>query len=214
MKLYHGTSSRLLPRILKRGLEPRGKRKGNWQHTVDSNPNAVYLTNAYALYYASCAMKTHRAVILEVDTNKLNPFCLAPDEDFLEAVSRKGGQFPHIEGKPMKERVAWFRDRLAWFSVNWEESLKVLGNCTYLGTVPPHAITRYVVLPWDRSRIVAVCDPTITVMNYTVMGEYYRQLSGFIFGEPVDPDKCISGGIMLAHLAESGEKLNIQEVVP
>ena len=34
MKLYHGTAARHLPKVLKHGLKPRGKGKGNWEHTV------------------------------------------------------------------------------------------------------------------------------------------------------------------------------------
>ena len=33
--LYHGTSERHVADILKNGLKPRGKRRGNWKHTIE-----------------------------------------------------------------------------------------------------------------------------------------------------------------------------------
>jgi hypothetical protein len=93
MKLYHGTAERHLPAILRDGLKPRGKRKGNWSHSIESNADAIYLTNAYALYFAHSATDPKdngdRSVVLEIDTSKLDSFWLVPDEDWLEQVSRK-----------------------------------------------------------------------------------------------------------------------------
>lgn len=52
MRLYHGTSSRHLARILDRGLEPRGRRKGNWK-AYPSRRDMVYLTDSYAPFFGN-----------------------------------------------------------------------------------------------------------------------------------------------------------------
>jgi len=55
MLLYHGTSERVAKLALKQGLWPREDTKdsGNWDHTVPASPHHVYLTRAYAPYFAA-----------------------------------------------------------------------------------------------------------------------------------------------------------------
>ena len=55
MLLYHGTSERVAKLALKQGLWPRRdlNDEGNWDHTVESSPVHVYLTRAYAPYFAA-----------------------------------------------------------------------------------------------------------------------------------------------------------------
>ncbi|MGW8177299.1 MAG: hypothetical protein ACWGQW_00660, partial [bacterium] len=55
MKLYHGTSARVARKAGQQGLKPRGKRKSNWD--VPSRSDLVYLTLAYAAYFAAVASK-------------------------------------------------------------------------------------------------------------------------------------------------------------
>ena len=56
LKLYHGTSSRFLDRILKHGIKPRGKGTSQWDK-FPSRPDLVYLTTAYPFYFAIQAIK-------------------------------------------------------------------------------------------------------------------------------------------------------------
>lgn len=192
MKLYHGTSAARLPSILKDGIKPRGKGKGNWKHSVDGNPNVVYLTIAYALYFAWTATdigKNEDLLVLEIDTAKLFPFDLVPDEDFLEQATRKGpglGLAP-IE-KSMKYRTAWYRRRLRGFSEYWKESVDGLGNCGYMGTIPPAAITRYAVISHERiaELVMSGMDPSISLLNYKLVGDKYRNWIKWAFGDPLD----------------------------
>ena len=91
MIIYHGTAERHLKSILQTGIAPRGRSAGNWKHSVTSNPRAVYLTVSYALHFASnaCRPKEDKnMLVLEVETDLLNPYLLAPDEDFLEQGTR------------------------------------------------------------------------------------------------------------------------------
>lgn len=186
--LYHGTRAQRLPAILAYGLSPRRNHgaTGNWRHSVQSNPRAVYLTNAYPLYFAGSTIKDpdEDLLILEVNVAMLDPHRLAPDEDFLEQVTRDNPDFAGV-GAGMKARTRWFRHRaLTGFAHHWRDSLAGLGTCAYFSTIPPTAITRWATIPIN-SPLVRASDPTINLMNYRIMGGYYRQLVRRIFGDDV-----------------------------
>ena len=72
------------------GLRPRKLTgKSNWKHIVESNPSLIYLTTAYAPYYALCAVdgnKGEKIAIVEIETDLLNESNFRPDEDFIEQV--------------------------------------------------------------------------------------------------------------------------------
>jgi hypothetical protein len=196
MKLYHGTAERRLPTILSQGLQPRGRRRGNWQHSILSSPDAVYLTQAYALYYAWQATdtkdKADRLAVLEIDTDKLDPDLFAPDEDWLEQVSRKqnGPGVAPID-KPMRYRTKWYRQRLMNYAPHWQDSLAGLGNATYHGTIPASAITRIAFVDQKTNAdlvMSAGMDPTISLMNYHFVGGRYRAAMKRLFGETVEEE--------------------------
>ena len=182
MKLYHGTSAARLPEILKEGLKPRGRGAGNWKHTIESNPNYVYLTNAYAIHFAAAATKTGDMAVIEVDVSPLN---LAADEDFLEQVSRKEGPAPI--GASMNVRTKWYRKRLDAYAHHWEDSLKGLGNCTHKGPIEPVRIIRTATFTQDafaRMVMSGVSDPTITLLNYALLKGRYQDSIRWLFGDP------------------------------
>jgi hypothetical protein len=189
MLLYHGTSERHLDAILREGIRPRGRKIGNWQHTVTSAPGNVYLTSAYAIYFANCAAKSgDNLAVIEVDTAKVWQDLLRPDEDFLEAVTRKAGPAPL--DKSMADRVRWYRKRLADYSHHWEDSVRELGTCSVAGPVPVSAITRIAVLPAGGygQLVLAGHDPAITLVNYMIVGGRYRNFIRWLFGDPIEPD--------------------------
>ena len=192
MKLYHGTNSEALATILTSGLKPRGKGRGNWKHTVDSHPDMVYLTNAYALWFAYVASSESGGdmVVVEIDTALLNPFRFVPDEDFLEQATRtQSGLGLAPTDKPMKYRNRWYCRHIREFSQHWEDSLKHLGNCSYDGDIPTSAITRFAVIPGYRAPglVMAGIDPSITLMNYKLLGEKYCNWTRWAFGDPLEP---------------------------
>jgi hypothetical protein len=175
-KLYHGTSAKNLRHILKQGLLPRGRRSGNWQHSVDSHPGAVYLTNAYSVYFAMGATPgRHAGLIVEVDTAKLNPFRMLPDEDFL-------GQAYYGKDKKLIERTASYRNELESYRVFYPASLRHLGNCCHIGAIARDAITRYAIVP-NVNQWIAWVDPVINLQNFKIMGDFYKELSARIFGD-------------------------------
>lgn len=213
MRIYHGTAERHLEAILKEGIKPRGKIGiDNWKHTVSSNARAVYLTTTYALYFASNACQGgERMVVLETNTNDLKRYRLAPDEDFLEQATRHyeeginvqdhmGNELPRWKNN-MKERVIWFRKRaLSDFSHMWEKSIEYMGTVCYYATIEPKQISRYALVPRNGG-IDWASDPTVTPMNFKIMGEYYRQLMRHVFDDKIESKEDIMGNF-IEHLKQ------------
>lgn len=194
MKLYHGTSARHLKKIAKRGILPRATSgaKGNWNHTVLSNRDKVYLTNAYAGYYACCASRTadEAWAVIEVDTDRLNLDDMRPDEDFLAQVGQPPQRSPI---KNLLKRTEWFRDRLDDFAHEWEKSLEFLGNAAHAGTITPSAISRVCLFePASNPYVAFTCtDPSISVMNYLFLGGRYRALTRWFMGDNIEIDHVL-----------------------
>lgn len=184
MRVYHGTSERYADKIIGEGLIPRGFQNGNWAHTVPSNNRAVYFTTAYGLHFAkNCAKGTERLAVFEFDLDMLDPELLAPDEDFLEQVTRQDPKFKKA-GKGMKARTMWFRKRsLSDFRHHWSTSLHHMGTATYYGKVPPQALTRVSYVPHAHA-LAHMSDPSISPANYKLMGIYYKNLMRLTFLEP------------------------------
>lgn len=202
MKLYHGTSAQHLDTILSQGLKPRGKSTGNWSHTTKSRSDCVYLTDAYAPYFCFSAVNgvaDAKCLVVEIDTEKMDPVLLLPDEDTLVHGVKPTGDIP----TDMKKRTRYWRSRLLRFvgTDMWATSLKFLGTCAYKGIVPPEAITRYAVWPHKPNVTLAfVWDPTITPLNYKICGSSYRQGTQRLFGDVPYPNHVDS--VVLKHLLD------------
>jgi hypothetical protein len=178
--LYHGTSERHLDSILREGIKPRGRKRGNWK-SYPSIAGHVYLTSAYAGYFATVAAKKgERALIVEVcleDDSRLYP-----DEDFIAQALAAGNNRPidDYHGEVSKT-IAYYRDHV-------QASLDGLGNVSHGGVVPPSAISRYVLVDTKKQLdvIVLALDPTISLLNYKFCGERYRSINSWLFGDRSD----------------------------
>lgn len=215
MILYHGTSSRYLDQILAEGIKPRGRKGGNWKHSTRSNPKAVYLTNAYALHFGKqAARQQDKIAIFEIDTSPLNWLRFAPDEDFLEQATRVDPEFAHLEALSMHERTEWFKKRAhKEYGPNWEKSLNALGTCAYYGTVPKNSLLRVATFSCN-SPICWHSDPTITLMNYAIMGSFYRNLIKRIFGDQDFERDVLPGSQSMIDISREGiEVKNLREAV-
>lgn len=176
MYLYHGTSWARLQQILKGGeIKPRGVTgRSCWKHSIESNPDTVYLTSAYPLYFAFNAAKDGAdGAIIEVDTNRMSHKLFVADEDAIEQ-SMRGKDNIHSD---MKTRTRWYRENIRanpLFGPN--ESLNSLGTVGYQGSINEFAITAYARLS-DKTMvqlIVAGVDPYISLANYGLKGRFYR----------------------------------------
>jgi hypothetical protein len=194
MKLYHGTDSHTARLALEHGLLPRedAEVEGNWEN-CPSRPDLVYLTDAYAPYFAANTSKPgpdNPWGIIEVETDLLEGVGdLLPDEDFLEQGSRgrAGKSHPPVDAS-MEDRTQWFRERLAKYAHYWEDSLESLGNCAFRGPIPVCAITRVVLFnPYAGHSILALksIQPQISILNYKTMGMSYRNLTRWMAGYEV-----------------------------
>lgn len=194
MKLYHGTM--FDQRILDEGIKPRRlTKKNNWKNSVSSHPDAVYLTAAYAPYFAVNACKKPKdiAAVFEIDLELLDYSNLAPDEDSLEQSGRRCGDNLPEEWK-MPKRTEYYRKNLREFSHHWLKSVECLGNCCHFGTIPSSAITR--VATFDPSEnaafplIMLFTDPIISLTNYYFCGKKYRYYTSLLFGDTPSKEDC------------------------
>ena len=193
MKLYHGTSESAAKVALVEGLIPRGWRGASsvWEG-CPSHPDCVYLTTAYAGYFAMNATPhKERWAIMEIDTDQLpQEAILVPDEDFLEQATRghpKPADWGFPEDASMEERTAWFREHLFSFSHLWKDSVKHLGNCAVLGMVPSTAVSRVAFYDPDSNpgMTMLTMHPMISMMNYRVCGPKYRGVVRWLMGDDV-----------------------------
>lgn len=203
MRLYHGTNAAYLPSILEHGIRPRGEKgRTNWVHTIESNPDTVYLTDTYAhffAYQATMIEKGETPAIIEVETDLIDPEFghLVPDEDALEQCTRRlsedekidaamdnGWVFPPAElDGDMQARTRWFRDRTSVLADFWVGSLKALGTCGFLGIVPPVAITRVAILKDCESLALPCLDAQISALNFKFAGEHHKNLLRAFMGD-------------------------------
>jgi hypothetical protein len=177
---------------LAKGLKPRRMTgKSNWKHVVESNPSLIYLTTAYAAYYALQAIKKFKGekiAIVEIETDLLDESNFRPDEDFIaQATARDEENNAGIMGRTMNERTTYIRNHIDEFSSSWKLSVEHLGNCGYKGIITGKAITKVSVV--DISKCLPLCsevlEAVITLANYKICGKQYRMLNRWFMGEPV-----------------------------
>jgi hypothetical protein len=208
MRLYHGTSEAIARRALDEGLLPRAE-SGVESHWTEcpSRDDLVYLTTAYAGYFAVHATKDlDRWGIVEVDTDLLpEESILVPDEDWLEQVTRDS---PALVGmvlsdtyrklQTMQERTAFWRALLPELAPLWLDSIEGLGNCAHVGAIPPEAITRVAIFdPRSNPSItMSAMDPMISTLNYAICGAKYRALVKWLMGDAITVEEYIGYGFL------------------
>ena len=183
MKIYHGTSERYLPKILREGLKPRKPGTvGNWDKAI-SGYGRVYLSSAYALFYAMHAVSrsADRAVVLKIDADKMDPTRFLPDEDWLKQLlpTESSSTTP---GRLKKARsLAFEYPHLAW------RSLEEHGTIAYNGVVNPRAIEEVALIEAKALTKIVLrgYDPTVNTLNMAIMGDIHKGWHRWLFGEKV-----------------------------
>jgi len=143
----------------------------------------VYLTTAYAPFFAIMASEEkHKALLLEIDTDRLDPELLYPDEDFVAQC------LAHQRQEPLRQVHDEVREEIEAYRHHAGDSLNLLGNVAYRGTVAPSAISRYCVAdPALQSQLFWIgLDPCISPLNYQFCGEKYRTIIAWMFGDRED----------------------------
>ena len=179
---------------------PRLKRKGNWSHVAGANSikDHVYLTELYAPYFAFCATKAGKHMLVEVDLDRLDPYDFYPDEDFVIECIRLSKDPQWDAMKATEKGVQKFVcSRIENFSHLWENSLESLGNISHFGLIPPSAITR--ILIYDPrvypDLAMMLTDASITSINRQLVGPKYVALTRYLMGDHVSAEDIMDAGI-------------------
>lgn len=183
--LYHGTTETRWRSIQAAGaIQPRNvHNNSNWDHSIKSRGDAVYLTDTYAPYFGigaldlevDCAVPGARIAIIEFDTAAIMAN-LVPDEDALEQSTRT----VKVSKLKMRERTAHYRARLHRYigTDGWRDSLAYLGTCAHIGPIPLTAVTRVGLIDVQAAALWSfeAMNPMITHANFRFCGDRYRQL--------------------------------------
>lgn len=158
--LFHGTSEANAKKIMKEGFRP--DLKYNWD--VKSKKGFVYLSKAYAPFYAERSTRSEKLALIKVSIDTQDAY---PEDDFVMLASgkRKYTQ-KELDVVDLEEKKP-----------DWEKSLKFMGNVA----AHPDKVKILGVRYFDRDGLLMKSDPAITPENFAIMGSYYEKLSEWIF---------------------------------
>ena len=187
MKLYHGTSARYLDNILSHSLRPRNDAPGRWAQ-YPSRPDMVYLTSAYPFFFGCHDHENllSPALVIEIDSARLDQHLLYPDEDFVVQAAAKQSNKPISEihdaiRAELVEISETCKDTAGKPAPTWEASLAALTTCCYRGVIPRHAMTRYCLLD-HQQRLLLGAMAYNEGPGMDGPHEQYRQLTQWMFG--------------------------------
>jgi hypothetical protein len=187
--LYHGTRATHFDNLANFELVPRGV-SGNsrWTHSVESRPDAVYLSTAYPLHYAINAAEGGDILIIEIATDHLDTTKLIADED---ALAHGKDDLPRT--MDLAERTRYYRERAHLYPAN--VSLRVMGTCSHLGPIPATAITRIARVPEQGvgRLVLGGLDPVVSPIHYAIFAKEFEQSVRWLFG---DEAPCLMTPVM------------------
>ncbi len=133
----------------------------NWN--VKSKKGFVYLSSAYAPFYAM-SNKAHNLALIKVEADSEH---LYPEDDFLMLVLKK-----KVYTQKDLDKVDFIKHKKLW-----KESLQYLGNVA----IKPHNVKILGVRNFDGTNLILKCDPVISPINFKIMGQYYKDLTEWIY---------------------------------
>jgi hypothetical protein len=163
MILYHGTSAYYGRMIAKHGFK---QGRPNWK--VQSKPGFIYLSVAYAPFY-TMVHKSHNVALVKVEVPDDRIY---PDDDFVMYALKK----------PVYTQEDLDRIDLEDYKALAEASLNYLGSVCVRTEDAKVLGVHY----FDSRRLILICDPSITPMNYAIMGDYYRGLTEALYDGGMD----------------------------
>ncbi len=204
MILYHGTSEHIGRCALTEGLLPRRdhKQNTNWEHSIESNPDMIYLTQTYAGYFAANAVQIksndknstkEKWAIIEIDVTH-REHRLYPDEDVLaQAAKEPSTKITGFETMSLIETTRFFRNHLTRYKSQWRNTLKLMGTVGYKGGLPPNAIKRVAIFDPKENPAIALqlTDPSITPLNHKLMNQKYEILTRWLMGENISAEDMV-----------------------
>jgi hypothetical protein len=72
------------------------------------------------------------------------------------------------------------------YDKHWEKGLEQMGNCSFVGTIPPEAITRYVVIDWETCANwiwLKAADTSVSIVNHTFLQEDHKNFTAWLLGD-------------------------------
>lgn len=157
--LYHGTSEKNARKIMKEGFIP--DKSYNWD--VKSKKGFVYLSSAYAPFYAM-NHDTDKLALIRVSVSISDCY---PEDDFLMRVL----------GKPVYTQEELNEVNFKMYKYLSKASLKYMGNVS----VKPNKVKILGVRYFNGENLIMKCDPVISPENFAILGDYYNNLSHWIY---------------------------------
>ena len=157
---YHGTSAANARKIIKEGFKVDGKH--NWK--VKSKKGFVYFSLAYAPFFAMNVGNTNKLALVKVSVDTED---LYPEDDFLMRAL----------GKPVYTQEELDAIDFEKYKGFWGMSVEDMGNAC----AKPDKIVILDVAFFDGMHLLQKCDPVISPMNYKIMGQYYREMTEWLF---------------------------------
>lgn len=164
LSLFHGTSRANGIKIMREGFQTG--EKYNWE--IKSKKNYVYLSWAYAPFFAM-AVKPNPSEKLALIKIEIDMDDAYPDDDFLMLSL----------GKPRYTQADLDKVRLSDYKYLAINSFKYLGNVA----VRPETANKGIkgVRYFNGRGLVMKVDPTITPINFSILGNWYHDLTEFIY---------------------------------
>ena len=138
------------------------RRRANWN--IRSKRGLVYFSYSYATFYAM-KHKTDDLALIKVNIPQDK---LYPEDDFLMlALTGKG-----VYNQKQLDAVDFER-----YKYLWKNSLDYMGNVA----AHPEDVQILGVKYFNGHLLMMKVDPVISPMNYKIMGQYYNELTEYIY---------------------------------